>query len=152
MGSGIGMWLLYRAGDGGLAFSSLVVPPGAQTPVHDHLAWGLVGLYRGSQDEDVYPRHDDGDNEERAELAVVERRSLVPGDIYELLPENDIHRVRTTSDGHVGLAPPARQRQRLHLAAPLPPGRGARRAVQVRLAERAVRERVVGAHRVRPVS
>ena len=28
MGAGTGMWLLYRAGDGGLAFSSLVLHPG----------------------------------------------------------------------------------------------------------------------------
>jgi predicted metal-dependent enzyme (double-stranded beta helix superfamily) len=98
MGGGIGMWLLYRAGDGGLAFSSLVVPPGAQTPVHDHLAWGLVGLYRGTQDEDVYLRRDDASNETRCDLNLVEARALVPGDLYELLPENDIHRVRTTSD------------------------------------------------------
>ena len=98
MGSGIGSWLLYRAGDGGLAFSSLVVPPGAQTPVHDHLAWGLVGLYRGTQDEDVFARRDDGATDGHAELALTESRALVPGDFYELLPENDIHRVRTTSD------------------------------------------------------
>jgi predicted metal-dependent enzyme (double-stranded beta helix superfamily) len=97
MGSGIGLWLLYRAGDGGLAFSSLVVPPGAQTPVHDHLAWGLVGLYRGEQDEEVFVRRDDGVSEEQARLELAERRLLRPGDFYELLPENDIHRVRTTS-------------------------------------------------------
>ena len=98
MGSGIGTWLLYRAGDGGLALSSLVVPPGAQTPVHDHLAWGLVGLYRGTQDEDVFTRTDDGSNEDTAALALLESRKLEPGDFYELLPETDIHRVRTTSD------------------------------------------------------
>jgi 3-mercaptopropionate dioxygenase len=98
MGSGIGMWLLYRAGDGGLAFSSLVVPAGAQTPVHDHLAWGIVGLYRGTQDEEVFSRKDDGEREEYASLAIRERRSLTPGDMYELLPETDIHRVKTTSD------------------------------------------------------
>jgi predicted metal-dependent enzyme (double-stranded beta helix superfamily) len=97
MGSGIGTWLLYRAGDGGLALSALVVPPGAQTPVHDHLAWGLVGLYRGEQDEEVFTRRDDGTAEPRAELALAERHALTPGDFYELLPENDIHRVRTTS-------------------------------------------------------
>lgn len=97
MGGGIGMWLLYRAGDGGLAFSSLVVPAGAQTPVHDHLAWGIVGLYAGGQDEDVFTRLDDGSTEDRATLEVTERRSIVPGDCYELLPETDIHRVRTTS-------------------------------------------------------
>lgn len=98
MGSGIGMWLLYRAGDGGLALSSLVVPPGAQTPVHNHLAWGLVGLYRGAQDEEVFRRRDDGRTPDRADLALSERHPLGPGDFYELLPENDIHRVRTTSD------------------------------------------------------
>ena len=97
MGQGIGTWLLYRAGDGGLALSSLVVPPGAQTPVHDHLAWGLVGLYRGEQEEEVFARRDDGAAEDRAELELVERRALGPGDFYELLPETDIHRVRTTS-------------------------------------------------------
>jgi len=98
MGNSIGTWLLYRAGDGGLAFSSLVVPPGVQTPVHDHLAWGLVGLYRGEQDEEVFVRRDDASCEGRADLDLAERRALTPGDFYELLPDNDIHRVRTTSD------------------------------------------------------
>jgi len=98
MGSGIGTWLLYRAGDGSLALSALVVPPGAQTPVHDHLAWGLVGLYRGTQDEDVFTRTDDGSSEATASLTIKESRALNPGDFYELLPETDIHQVRTTSD------------------------------------------------------
>jgi predicted metal-dependent enzyme (double-stranded beta helix superfamily) len=97
MGSGIGMWLLYRAEDGSLAFSALVVPPGAQTPVHDHLAWGLVGLYRGEQEEDVFVRSDDGIDDHYADLVLSQRNRLTPGDFYELLPENDIHSVRTTS-------------------------------------------------------
>jgi predicted metal-dependent enzyme (double-stranded beta helix superfamily) len=53
MGSGIGQWLLCRADDGSQSLFSLVVPPGSQTPIHDHLAWGLVGLYRGTQDEEI---------------------------------------------------------------------------------------------------
>jgi predicted metal-dependent enzyme (double-stranded beta helix superfamily) len=91
MGGGIGQWLLARADDGSLSLFSLVVPPGAQTPVHDHLAWGLVGLYRGTQDEEIYrPRN--------GALELVEQRSLVPGDFYALIPpRDDIHRVRTTS-------------------------------------------------------
>lgn len=97
MGRGIGTWLLYRAGDGGLAFSSLVVPPGVQTPVHDHLAWGLVGLYAGEQEEDVFARRDDGSQDGQATLALTERRQLRPGDLYELLSDSDIHRVRTSS-------------------------------------------------------
>src|SRR5262252_3047113 len=79
MGGGIGQWLLYRAEDGSLSLFSLVVPPDAQTPVHDHLAWGLVGLYRGSQDEEIYAVGE-------GELELVERRSLGPGDFYALVP------------------------------------------------------------------
>ena len=91
MGGGIGQWLLYRAGDGSLSLFSLVVPPGSETPIHDHLAWGLVGLYRGTQDEEIYaPRN--------GALELVERRALAPGDFYVLIPpRDDIHRVRTTS-------------------------------------------------------
>jgi 3-mercaptopropionate dioxygenase len=89
MGGGIGQWLLFRAGDRSLTLFALVVPPGAQTPVHDHLAWGLVGLYRGTQDEDIYAG---------SPVALRESRALVPGDFYALLPPaDDIHRVRTTS-------------------------------------------------------
>jgi predicted metal-dependent enzyme (double-stranded beta helix superfamily) len=91
MGGGIGQWLLHRAGDGSLSLFSLVVPPGAQTPVHDHLAWGLVGLYRGAQDEEIYVEAVDG-------LQLRERRALQTGDFYALIPpRDDIHRVRTTS-------------------------------------------------------
>jgi 3-mercaptopropionate dioxygenase len=91
MGGGIGQWLLFRAGDRSLALFSLVVPSGSETPVHDHLAWGLVGLYQGTQDEDIYA-------ERNGALELVESRALVPGDFYELIPpQDDIHRVRTTS-------------------------------------------------------
>jgi 3-mercaptopropionate dioxygenase len=91
MGGGIGQWSLYRAADGSLSLFSLVVPAGAETPVHDHLAWGLVGLYRGTQDEEIYVPGEAG-------LELVERRALAPGDFYVLIPpRDDIHRVRTTS-------------------------------------------------------
>jgi predicted metal-dependent enzyme (double-stranded beta helix superfamily) len=91
MGGGIGQWLVFRAADRSLALFSLVVPPGAMTPVHDHLAWGLVGVYRGVQDEEFY-RPGDG------RLEPLRRRPVNPGDFYALLPpRDDIHRVRTTS-------------------------------------------------------
>jgi 3-mercaptopropionate dioxygenase len=91
MGGGIGQWLLFRAGDRSLTLFALVVPPASETPVHDHLAWGLVGLYRGTQDEEIYAERD-------GNLELAERRALVAGDFYELIPpRDDIHRVRTTS-------------------------------------------------------
>ena len=91
MGGGIGQWLLYRADDGSLSLFSLVVPPGSETPIHDHLAWGLVGLYLGTQDEEIYANRN-------GTLELVEQRALEPGDFYVLIPpRDDIHRVRTTS-------------------------------------------------------
>jgi predicted metal-dependent enzyme (double-stranded beta helix superfamily) len=91
MGGGIGQWLLCRAEDGSLSLFSLVVPPASETPVHDHLAWGLVGLYRGTQDEEIYTQR-------QGALELVEQRSLTAGDFYVLMPpRDDIHRVRTTS-------------------------------------------------------
>ena len=98
MGGGIGSWLIFRAADRSLSLFSLVVPSGAATPIHDHLAWGFVGLYRGEQTETVYQRTDDGVQEDHATLDIVQVNALRPGDFYTLLPpEGDIHAVRTTS-------------------------------------------------------
>ena len=99
MGDGIGQYALYRAEDGSLCLFSLVVPPGASTPVHDHLAWGLVGMYRGQQDETVYRRLDDGSDPAHAQLEDSKRQELEPGDFYPLLPPtDDIHYVKTISE------------------------------------------------------
>ena len=99
MGGGIGQYALYRAENGSLCLFSLVVPVGAATPVHDHLAWGLVGIYRGRQDETVYRRLDDGSDPTRARLEVSKRQQLGRGEFYALLPPaDDIHYVSTISD------------------------------------------------------
>jgi predicted metal-dependent enzyme (double-stranded beta helix superfamily) len=99
MGGGIGQYALYRAEDGSLCLFSLVIPAGSQTPIHDHLAWGLIGVYRGVQDETVYRRLDDGQDERSATLEVARRQTVTPGDFYTLLPPlDDIHYVKTVSD------------------------------------------------------
>src|SRR4030095_7377048 len=80
MGSGIGQYALYRAEDGSLTLFSLVIPAGAETPVHDHLAWGLVGVYRGRQHETVYRRLDDGRDETKAVLEVSRTGTMAAGE------------------------------------------------------------------------
>jgi predicted metal-dependent enzyme (double-stranded beta helix superfamily) len=106
MGGAIASWLLFRAADRSMSLISLVVPAGSETHIHDHLAWGLVGLYRGEQAETVYhlqedhaPAHSHLDpQEEHAFLTVSEVNHLKPGDSYPLIPpDGDIHSVRTTS-------------------------------------------------------
>jgi predicted metal-dependent enzyme (double-stranded beta helix superfamily) len=99
MGSGIGQYALYRAEDGSLTLFSLVIPAGAETPVHDHLAWGLIGVYRGRQFETVYRRMDDGTVAERADLEVARTQTMDTGEFYSLLPpRDDIHYVKTVSE------------------------------------------------------
>jgi predicted metal-dependent enzyme (double-stranded beta helix superfamily) len=100
MGGGIGQYALYRAEDGSLCLFSLVVPAGASTPVHDHLAWGLIGVYQGEQAETIYERTDDGAQEGRAKLQVTKEIRVKSGEFYALLPPaDDIHYVTTVSEG-----------------------------------------------------
>ncbi len=97
MGGGIGQWLLFRSAERDLSLFALVVPPGAATPVHDHLTWGLVGLYRGEQEETVYDAQAGAVGEGEG-LDVRVWRTVKQGDFYPLLPpRDDVHRVRTTS-------------------------------------------------------
>ena len=100
MGKGIANWLLYRNTDGTLSLCALVLAPGAATPVHDHLAWGLVGLYAGEQDEEVYePAGPVAQDENQVDLKLVAKTHLKVGSFYELIPPTgDVHRVTTTSD------------------------------------------------------
>lgn len=99
MGGGIGQWLIFRSGSRDLSLFALVIPSGSETPVHDHLAWGLIGLYKGKQEETVFVRKDEEATvAEREDLSVAFTRSVERGDFYPLLPPtDDIHRVRTTS-------------------------------------------------------
>lgn len=98
MGGGIGQYALYRAEDGSLTLFSLVIPAGASTPVHDHLAWGLIGVYRGAQSETIYERLDDGSDQAHADLTVSKELHVEQGEFYTLLPPtDDIHYVKTVS-------------------------------------------------------
>lgn len=99
MGGAIGNYLLYRSGNRSLTLMSLVLPSGSKTPVHDHLAWGLVGVYRGEQREWIYRMRSGNLEGGTAQLEEVEERRLRPGDFYDLLPpEGDIHAVQTIGE------------------------------------------------------
>lgn len=63
--------------------------PGAQTPVHDHQMWGLVGMLRGSESSQAFHRDPATGAFSKGELSV-----LKPGDVEPLLPsKGDIHQV-----------------------------------------------------------
>src|SRR5258705_13252192 len=99
MGGGIGQYALYRDEAGELCLFSLVVTAGSSTPVHDRLAWGLVGVYRAAQLDTTYARLDDGRDKAKATLRVANEQTVRAGQFYTLLPpEGDIHYVKTVSN------------------------------------------------------
>ena len=98
-------YLLYRDEDRSLSVMAMVVPAGCTTPVHDHLAWGLVGVYQGTQRETVYRRIDDGSRSTEAKLVEVASRVLKVGDITHLLPpEGDIHKIETLDENQASIS------------------------------------------------
>lgn len=99
MGGGIAAYALYRAADAALCLFAFVIPPSKTTPIHDHGAWGLVGIYRGRQHETYYHRADDGSVAGKAVLELMEKQTLEQGEFYSLLPDGrDIHSVGSLSD------------------------------------------------------
>ncbi|MDP1750694.1 MAG: cysteine dioxygenase [Reyranella sp.] len=68
---------------------SFVWAPSANTPVHDHQMWGLVGMLRGSETSLGFSRHP-----ETGALVPGTLTTLAPGDVEVLVPAvGDIHQV-----------------------------------------------------------
>ena len=83
----------YHNADGSLTIYGVLFRPGHPTPVHDHVTWGLIGVYSGQQRTTRYRRLDAGTT---PGLCRVEEQSdavLTHGATYPLLPPHDIHRI-----------------------------------------------------------
>lgn len=73
---------------------SFVWSPSAQTPVHDHQVWGLVGMLRGSETSQAFTR-----DTSTGALTLGLCSTLKPGDVEVLRPSvGDIHKVTNALD------------------------------------------------------
>jgi predicted metal-dependent enzyme (double-stranded beta helix superfamily) len=83
--------LLHVASDRRLSVVALVWRPGQRTPIHDHVAWCVVGVYRGVELETRYRLVEvDG----RSCLRPVGAIEAYPGHVEALVPPaGDIHAV-----------------------------------------------------------
>ena len=90
--------LLHVADDGAFSLVALVWLPGQATPIHDHLAWCVVGVHEGAEHETRYTA--------RAGRPAGPHGSAVAlaGDVDGLLPPGDIHRVTNAEHGPRDLA------------------------------------------------
>lgn len=89
-------------GGDSFALVCTVTAPGVSLPIHDHGCWGLVGVYRGVEEEVTYVPRDDtprgdappGGVDGGAGLVEVARRVHEPGDVMVIEPPpRDVHLV-----------------------------------------------------------
>jgi predicted metal-dependent enzyme (double-stranded beta helix superfamily) len=93
-------YLLYKPKDESFSVIAFVWGPGQVAPVHDHLVWGLVGVYQGAVVEKRYRREDRGEwAEPRYALRQVGEVTARRGDIsFVYPPDYDIHGVANPFD------------------------------------------------------
>jgi predicted metal-dependent enzyme (double-stranded beta helix superfamily) len=88
-------YLLHRHPADAYTIVSVVFPVGYSTPVHDHTTWGLVGVWRGEEQEERFVRVDDRSSPERAQLKPVGTVINRPIAVSRLVPPNEeIHRIQ----------------------------------------------------------
>jgi len=89
--------VLHVAPDGGFSIASLVWKPEQWTPIHNHVAWCVVGVYQGVEREILYEVKREGAETYLAEKQV---RTATAGAAEGLVPDgSDIHAVGNTGDG-----------------------------------------------------
>ena len=108
----------YQNEDGSLNIYGVLFRPEHPTPTHDHVTWGIIGVYSGRQRTTRYNRADDGSTPGVCKVELVSDEVLTHGATYPLLPPHDIHRIEVlgTEDGlsiHVLGADLKRQRRRI---------------------------------------
>jgi 3-mercaptopropionate dioxygenase len=79
---------LHAEPDGAFSICAVVWRPGQQTPIHDHVAWCVVGVLQGAESEELFALRDGGTALER-----VGGRLTAVGDVSGFAPPGDIHRV-----------------------------------------------------------
>lgn len=108
----------YKNDDGSLNVYGVLFRPEHPTPTHDHVTWGIIGVYSGQQRTTRYRRLDDGSTPGQCRVELQADEVLTHGATYPLLPPHDIHRIEVlgTEDGlsiHVLGADLKRQRRRI---------------------------------------
>jgi predicted metal-dependent enzyme (double-stranded beta helix superfamily) len=86
-------YLLWTDAESGVSLVAMTLGPGDETPIHDHLTWGVVGVYQGAQHETRFVAGGSG-------LRQTSSRPRNPGSVTHLLPpDDDVHYVRNESHG-----------------------------------------------------
>ncbi|WP_378740331.1 cysteine dioxygenase [Nocardia brasiliensis] len=85
--------LVHTESDGSFSVVALVWQPGQATPIHDHVAWCVAGVYEGAETERRYELRGAGPD---ARLVVAADAINHAGTACGFAPPGDIHLVRNT--------------------------------------------------------
>jgi predicted metal-dependent enzyme (double-stranded beta helix superfamily)/TusA-related sulfurtransferase len=98
-------YLVHRPPDRAYSIVSMVWDGGQRFPIHDHLSWGLIGVYRNRIREERYTRTDDGAKPGYAELTATGESDFEAGQIleegllFDAQRRADIHRILNPTEG-----------------------------------------------------
>ncbi len=90
------MNLIHLPADNVFSLIGGVWNPGQTTPIHDHLTWALIGVYKGEERESLYRRLDDGSKPMFAKLEMASEQINKKGHVT-VLGSAGIHRVDNVS-------------------------------------------------------
>jgi predicted metal-dependent enzyme (double-stranded beta helix superfamily) len=85
--------LLHAEPDGSFSVAAMVWLPGQQTAIHDHVAWCVTAVLRGTEYEEIFAPTRDG-----SALRLAARNENPTGTVCGFAPPGDIHRVRNSGD------------------------------------------------------
>jgi len=85
---------LYVEPDGSFSIVALLLRPGQQTVIHDHVTWCAVAVIQGLEREDLFALDETG-----TRLTPVRSDLNHPGDVSGFAPPGDIHRIRNVGAG-----------------------------------------------------
>ena len=83
--------LVHAEADGSFSIMVMVWRPGQTTSIHDHLAWCVTAVLRGTEFEVVYANRGD-------HLEAVARNANPAGTVSGFAPPGDIHQVTNIGD------------------------------------------------------
>jgi predicted metal-dependent enzyme (double-stranded beta helix superfamily) len=83
--------LLYTEPNGNFSIVALVLRPGQETPIHDHVTWCVFGVIQGVEYEELFIHN-------KQDSCLVRKGSNinVTGEVSGFAPPGDIHRVGNT--------------------------------------------------------
>ncbi|MEV0053126.1 cysteine dioxygenase family protein [Saccharopolyspora shandongensis] len=90
--------IVHAEEDGSFSVVALVWQPGQETPVHDHVAWCVTGVYEGAETEQQYELRGEGDTTRLVPVTEVVNSA---GTACGFAPPGDIHLVRNAADSTV---------------------------------------------------